>query len=57
LAFAIITVGSLHFIYPDQFARMVPAYFLASVSSVYISGVFKILGGVDLLMLARKAGL
>ena len=50
LAFAMITVGTLHFIYPDQFARIVPAYLPAPVSLVYISGVFEILGGVGLLI-------
>jgi uncharacterized membrane protein len=50
LAFAIMTVGILHFVYPDQFARIVPPQLPAPVSLVYISGVFEILGGIGLLI-------
>ncbi|MGB5962001.1 MAG: hypothetical protein WBG73_15135 [Coleofasciculaceae cyanobacterium] len=49
LAFAIIIVGITHFIYPDQFARIVPPPF-PPLPSVYISGFFEILGGIGLLI-------
>jgi uncharacterized membrane protein len=49
LAVSIIIVGITHFIKPDQFARIVPPPF-PPLPSVYISGVFEILGGIGLLI-------
>ncbi|NDJ19201.1 hypothetical protein [Myxacorys almedinensis] len=49
LSIALIIVGSAHFIKPDQFARIVPPPF-PPFASVYISGVFEILGGIGLLI-------
>lgn len=47
LAVAIIIVGITHFIRPEQYARIVPPPF-PPLASVYISGVFEILGGIGL---------
>jgi uncharacterized membrane protein len=50
LAVSIIIVGVLHFVKPDQFARIVPDILPYPVSLVYISGFFEVLGGVGLLI-------
>lgn len=50
LGFSMITVGILHFVYPDQFAKIVPPPLPAPVALVYISGLFEILGGISLLI-------
>ncbi len=50
LGFSMITVGILHFVYPDQFAKIVPPQLPAPVALVYISGLFEILGGIGLLI-------
>ncbi len=49
LSVCIIIVGITHFIRPDQYARIVPPPF-PPLASVYISGVFEILGGIGLLI-------
>ncbi len=46
---SLIIIGSAHFLKPEQFARIVPPVFPA-YTSVYISGVFEILGGIGLLV-------
>lgn len=46
---ALIIVGITHFIRPEQYARIVPPVFPA-YTSVYISGVFEILGGIGLMI-------
>jgi uncharacterized membrane protein len=50
LAVAISVVGILHFVRPDQFAKIVPPELPYPVALVYISGVFEILGGIGLLI-------
>lgn len=49
LAVFILTAGILHFVVPEQFARIVPPPF-DPLPAVYISGVFEILGGIGLLV-------
>lgn len=49
LAVSLIIVGMTHFIRPEQYARIVPPPF-PPFSSVYLSGVFEILGGIGLLI-------
>ncbi|WP_245916117.1 DoxX family protein [Merismopedia glauca] len=42
-------MGILHFVKPEQFARIVPPPF-PPLLSVYVSGFFEILGGIGLLI-------
>lgn len=49
LAVSIIIVGITHFLRPEQYARIVPPPF-PPLTSVYLSGVFEILGGIGLLI-------
>jgi uncharacterized membrane protein len=48
LSVSLIIVGILHFVRDDQFVRIVPDFLPAPLSSVYISGVFEILGAIGL---------
>jgi uncharacterized membrane protein len=50
LAAAMMTIGVLHFVRPDAFAKIVPKALPAPMVLVYVSGVFEILGGVGLLI-------
>ncbi len=49
--FAILFIGAglLHFVVPDVYLRMMPAYLPWHLELVLISGAFEILGGVGLL--------
>jgi uncharacterized membrane protein len=49
LAVCLVLVGISHFVRPEQYARIVPPPF-PPFASVYISGVFEILGGIGLLI-------
>ena len=49
LAFASLIGGTPQFMYPDQFARIVPPPF-PPLPAVYISGFFESLGGIGLLI-------
>ena len=49
LAIPLIFVGITHFTAADQYARIVPPPF-PPFASVYLSGVFEILGGIGLLV-------
>jgi uncharacterized membrane protein len=49
LAICLCFVGIMHFVKPEQFARIVPPPF-PPFASVYISGFFEILGGIGLLV-------
>ncbi|NWF59630.1 MAG: DoxX family protein [Fischerella sp.] len=49
LAVSIIIVGITHFLRPDQYARIVPPPF-PPLASVYISGLFEILGSIGLMI-------
>ena len=46
---SLIIIGMAHFLRAEQFARIVPPIF-PTYPSVYISGVFEILGGIGLLI-------
>lgn len=50
LAVAIIAVGLLHFIKPEPFVKIVPAFLPGPLELVYISGFFEILGGIGLMI-------
>jgi uncharacterized membrane protein len=50
LAVGMALAGSLHFLYPRGYARIVPAYLPAPLTLVYLSGVAEILGGLGLLL-------
>ncbi len=50
LAICIIVVGTLHFVVPEPFVKIVPDYFPHHLALVYISGGFEILGGIGLLV-------
>lgn len=49
LAVSLVIVGITHFLRPEQYARIVPPPF-PPFTSVYLSGVFEILGGLGLLV-------
>jgi uncharacterized membrane protein len=49
LTISLSIVGTLHFLKPEQFARIVPPPF-PPFTSVYVSGFFEILGGIGLLI-------
>lgn len=49
LALSLVIVGITHFLRPEQYARIVPPPF-PPLTSVYLSGVFEILGGLGLLV-------
>ena len=50
LAFAMIGIGILHFLSPEPFTKIVPAWLPAARTLVLVSGVFEILGGAGLLV-------
>jgi uncharacterized membrane protein len=50
LAICIIVVGTLHFLVPDPFVKIVPPYLPYHLELVYISGFFEILGGIGILV-------
>jgi uncharacterized membrane protein len=50
LALIFILAGSLHFIAPQLYVRIVPPYLPAHLPIVYISGAAEILGGIGLLV-------
>ncbi len=49
LTVSLVIVGITHFLRPEQYARIVPPPF-PPFTSVYLSGVFEILGGIGLLI-------
>ena len=49
LGMLFIIAGSLHFISPDSYLRIMPPYLPYPLALVYVSGFFEILGGVGLL--------
>ena len=55
LAVGMTLAGSLHFLYPRAYARIVPAYLPAPLTLVYLSGVAEILGGLGLLLPETRA--
>jgi uncharacterized membrane protein len=54
-----ISIGSLHFLQPEPFARIVPQGLPAPLALVWISGLAEILGGAGMLLPGwrRRAGL
>jgi uncharacterized membrane protein len=58
LAFAMIAIGVGHFLGPEPFVAIVPAFLPAKLALVLVSGVFEVLGGVGLLVprVRRLAG-
>jgi len=50
LAAFMIFAGVSHFLIPDKFAKIVPAFLPYPLALVYVSGVFEILGGLGLLI-------
>ena len=54
LAISMVIAGSLHFVFPAGYARIVPKWLPAPLMLVYLSGVFEILGGLGLLVPAAQ---
>ena len=56
---AMAAIGILHFVRPDGFVKIVPAFLPAPLFLVYLSGFFEIAGGLGLLLerTRRLAGL
>jgi uncharacterized membrane protein len=54
LALFMTSVGSLHFLAPEFFVRIVPGYLPAPLALVWVSGVFEILGGAGLLLTSTR---
>jgi len=50
LAVFMITAGISHFLKPEVFVKIVPAYLPEPLALVYVSGFFEILGGIGLLI-------
>ena len=50
LAIFMIVAGTLHWVTPDPFVKIVPSFLPYPLALVYISGIFEILGGVGLLV-------
>jgi len=50
LALAMISVGITHFVAPEGFVRIVPAYLPSPLALVYVSGFFEMAGGAGLLV-------
>jgi uncharacterized membrane protein len=49
-AFGMIAIGGFHFLRPDDFVKIVPAFFPMPRLLVFVSGFFEIAGGVGLLI-------
>ncbi len=55
LALAFIVLGSLHFVYPERYMQIMPAFLPAPRALVLISGLCEVLGGIGLLVpMARR---
>ncbi len=50
LAAFMVVAGTLHWLTPDPFVKIVPAFLPYPLALVYISGFFEILGGIGLLV-------
>lgn len=50
LALAMISIGVLHFVNPEPFIKIVPAFLPAARALVLVSGFFEIAGGAGLLV-------
>jgi uncharacterized membrane protein len=51
--------GAMHFVIPDRYASIIPAWMPSPMSMVYISGIFEMLGGIGVLVepVRRFAGM
>jgi len=49
-----IAAGSLHFLIPQVYVRIMPPYLPAHLQLVYLSGLFEILGGLGLFLPATR---
>jgi uncharacterized membrane protein len=56
LAVIFILAGSLHFLIPQTYVRIMPPYLPAHLQLVYISGFFEMLGGLGLFAPASLQG-
>jgi len=54
LAAAMIAIGIAHFVAPEGFVQIVPAWLPAPLMLVFVSGFFEILGGAGLLFAAVR---
>ncbi len=54
LAVLMIAVGIAHFVAPEGFVKIVPAWLPSALVLVYVSGFFEIAGGVGLLVPATR---
>jgi uncharacterized membrane protein len=45
-----VTIGVLHFVTPDKFVKIVPAWLPSPITLVLVSGFFEIAGGIGLLV-------
>jgi uncharacterized membrane protein len=54
LAILFLVAGSLHFLAPQVYLRIVPPYLPAPLALVYLSGVAEMLGGAGLLFPATR---
>jgi uncharacterized membrane protein len=54
LAVLYVFAGALHFVKPEAYLPMMPAYLPAHLALIYASGVAEILGGVGLLVPATR---
>lgn len=50
LAAAMVAIGITHFVRPEPFVEIMPAFLPAPLLLVYVSGAFEILGGIGLLV-------
>ena len=54
LGLIMVGIGALHFVAPDGFTKIVPAYLPWPLALVLVSGAFEILGGALLLVPSAK---
>ncbi|MEO6034093.1 MAG: DoxX family protein [Verrucomicrobiota bacterium] len=50
LAILFVAAGILHFLKPQSYLKIMPAFFPAPLALVYLSGAFEILGGIGILV-------
>ena len=50
LAIALLIIGTLHFIYPQELEKVLPEYLPYHFPLVYIGGILEILAGIGLLI-------
>ena len=55
LAVCMLVAGTLHFVTPDPFIKIVPGFLPYPAALVYISGIFEILFGIGLIVPATRS--